>query len=621
MENKRQKPRVLATSSMLGQSKGQVTIFIILAVLIIGAVAAYFILSGDVGISEIPANMQPIYTSFLSCLEEDALTGIGLLESQAGYISLPDFEPGSDYMPFSSQLNFLGNPIPYWYYVSGNNIQKEQLPSKSEMEEDLEEFIESRVRNCEFETYYDQGFEVEQGEPGASVNIKNSEVEVDLDMNFAISLEDESVVVKDHLVSVDSKLGSLYDSAREVYEVEQESLFLEERAVDILRLYAPVDGVELTCSPLIWDANNVFDELEEAIEANTLAIGVSGDDYFDPDVSVGGEVRFLNSRYWPHSFEVNPSEESLLLANPVGNQPGLGALGFCYVPYHFVYNVRYPVLVQVQEGEEIFQFPLAVVLQNNNPREALEADAIESAVPELCQYKNTVSRVNTYDTDLNPIDAQISYECFGTKCNIGTTSSGFLQEEFPQCVNGYVIARAEGYEDARYLYSTVSEGSISIYLDRLYTKEVNLKLDNTNYNREAIIQFISNDISKTINYPDQRSVELGEGQYEIYVYIYEESSIHIGATTTEECIDVPRGVIGVLGFTKERCFDIEIPEQIISNALVGGGVTSYYFLESELSSSSSIELNTRSLPSPETIEQVQDNHVLFEENKLEISLA
>ena len=77
---------------------------------------------------KIPASIQPIYTTFLSCLEEDALVGVDILMSQGGYINLPVFEPGSAYMPFSSQLNFIGNPIPYWYYVSGNNIEKEQVP-------------------------------------------------------------------------------------------------------------------------------------------------------------------------------------------------------------------------------------------------------------------------------------------------------------------------------------------------------------------------------------------------------------------------------------------------------------------------------------------------------------
>ena len=72
--------------------------------------------------------------------------------------------------------------------------------------------------------------------------------------------------------------------------------------------------------------------------------------YFYIDAGVSDEIRFINSKDWPRNFEVSPSEGILLVANPVGNQPGLGVLGFCYVPYHFVYNVKYPVLIQVYNG-------------------------------------------------------------------------------------------------------------------------------------------------------------------------------------------------------------------------------------------------------------------------------
>src|SRR3989338_3188225 len=178
-----------------GQNKGQVTVFIIIAVVILASVLAYFLLRDSIGQVSIPADIQPAYTSFLSCLEQDTLTGISVLESQGGYISLPEFEAGSLYMPFSSQLNFLGNPIPYWYYISGNNIQKEQVPTKEEMEVQLGSFVASRISGCNFNSYYEQGFEISLATPdvnSAKVSIKDSEVEIDLDMNLGIVKENES---------------------------------------------------------------------------------------------------------------------------------------------------------------------------------------------------------------------------------------------------------------------------------------------------------------------------------------------------------------------------------------------------------------------------------------------
>jgi len=93
--------------------KGQVTIFIIIAIVLVAAVAGFFIFRGGISLDNVPASIEPIYTTFLTCLEEDALVGIDVLESQGGYIEMPVFEPGSSYMPFSSPLDFLGNPIPY----------------------------------------------------------------------------------------------------------------------------------------------------------------------------------------------------------------------------------------------------------------------------------------------------------------------------------------------------------------------------------------------------------------------------------------------------------------------------------------------------------------------------
>jgi hypothetical protein len=247
----------------------QVTIFIIIAIILVAALAVFFTLRGGLEVAEVPASIEPAYITFLNCIEEDTLVGVDILESQAGYITLPDFEPGSSYMPFSSQLNFLGNPIPYWYYVSGNNIQKEQVPSKEEMGNQIEEFIEAEISGCRFDAYYAQGFEISLGEPEASVNILGSEIVVDLDMGFGVNMENDSAFVSNHKVSVKSELGNLYDAAKTIYEEEQDSLFLEEYAVDTLRLYAPVDGIELTCSPLVWNAEEIFDELQEAIEVNT----------------------------------------------------------------------------------------------------------------------------------------------------------------------------------------------------------------------------------------------------------------------------------------------------------------------------------------------------------------
>jgi len=239
---------------------------------------------------------------------------------------------------------------------------------------------------------------------------------------------------------------------------------------------------------------------------------------------------------------------------------------------------------------------------------------VEIGVPELCKYKNTLVDVNVYDTNLKPIEAEVSYDCLGVECDIGKTESGSFVEEFPQCVNGYVRAKAEGFEEGKYLYSTTEPGSVDIILDKLYKLDVNL-----NKGDNAIISFVSDDVSKTIVYPEQKSVELSEGQYEISVYVYKNSSLNLAETTHEQCVEVPQsGLGGLFGLTKDECFEVKMPAQIISNALSGGGKENYYVLESELAGSNVIEINAGSLPTPKSIEELQNNYILFEDMGLDI---
>lgn len=614
--------QVQSASSMLARSKrSQVTIFIIIGIVIIAIVGVVLIFaSSSKNTQDLPKSLEPVYESFLTCLEGESSLGIGLLLDQGGYIELPNFEPGSFYSPFSSQLDFVGTDIPYWYYISGNNIQKEQVPRRSDMEKQLTDFVSSRIGRCNFDDYYAQGFSIKNGEPKASAAIRDGEVEVNLNMDLSLSNDDESTVIKDHRLVLRSNLGSMYDSALEVYKKQQQEMFLEKYGLDILGLYAPMEGVELTCSPLIWNADEIFKNLSNAIETNTLALKTKGDkkDYFVVK-GIDANARFVNLKNWAHSYEVNPTEGPIMMSTPVGNQPGLGILGFCYVDYHFVYNLMYPVVIQIIDGDETFQFPVAVVIKGNKAREPLSAKAENVEIPDFCKYKNTPYQIKTYNVDGGRVDADISYECSNTNCYIGKTENGILNANFPQCVNGRVLARASGYEDGKSIVSILNQGSSSIYLDKINQFNVSLKLDGRAYTKEAMISFVSNGTSSTIFYPDQKSISLSGGDYEVQVQIYRNSTLKLGSSITQQCVDVPRGVIGgIFGLTRKKCFDVEIPDQIISNALSGGGKQNYYISSNQVNKYKNIEISAQSLPNPDSLEQLQLNYLLYEDKSLEI---
>jgi hypothetical protein len=614
--------------------KAQLSAFIILAIILVAVVVAFFMLRGKLFEPQIPAEMEPVYSYYLSCIDQETANGASILGEQGGYINLPDFSPGSDYMPFSSQLNFLGMGVPYWYYVSGNGIFEEQIPSKEKMQEELNIYVEENLADCDFSSFEKQGFEVYFNKPSVETTIKDNSILVDVNQDLLIKKEDSSWRSLKHSTFVQSSLGRFYDLAKKIYLNNKQTMFLENYGLDILRLNAPVDGSEIGCSPKIWSINNIRNDLITALEANIPAIKLKGDyysksdPYFVRDIgeSVDAEVNFMYSPSWPAKIDVWPNpEDNLLIAEPIGLQEGLGMLGFCYTPYHFVYDFAFPVMVQLYSGAEMFQFPVVVSIDKNKPRQALDASSMPAVVPTLCEHKNTRVSVSTYNTNLDPVNAEIKFKCFDTVCSIGKTQTNneeaVLLAEFPQCQNGYVIASAPGYKTEKYMLSTIQENSAIILLNKEYNLTIEVQENGglIASSKYSVITFTKGEEIKTVSYPDMKDIELTEGEYEIRAYVYTNSNIQLAGSQSQKCVEVPKsGVIGFFGGTEEKCFNFEIPSQIVSFAVSGGGTQGYYISESELAGSKKIIIDATSFGTPAKVEDLQLNYNRVESDGLNI---
>src|SRR3989344_7427096 len=159
---------------------GQVAIFVIIAIVIVVGIVVYFLARGSIGVSSIPADLKPVFDYYEGCVEKEVKAAISLAGSQGGYVDVPDYNPGSEYAPFSSQLNFLGFPVPYWYYISGNGVIKEQQPSKDSIQGEIERYINENIEKCNFDQFYQQGYDIEFGEAVAEVKIEDNKIGITL---------------------------------------------------------------------------------------------------------------------------------------------------------------------------------------------------------------------------------------------------------------------------------------------------------------------------------------------------------------------------------------------------------------------------------------------------------
>ena len=628
--------RNLATSK-----RSQVAVFIIIAIVILGSALIYFILTRDKGPGIATAEFRRAFDYFAGCIDSEVSIASELSETQAGYVKLPEFSPGSDYAPFSSQLDFLGSAVPYWYYVSGNGVVKEQFLAKQEIEAQIEESLKENLK-CDFSAFRSEGYEIELGKLEPDVKISDYSIKTKMQASMKVSRGNLTQTKKAHEIETDSRLGRLYGIATKIYNKEKEEAFLEEYGIDVLYLYAPVVGVEVSCSPKTWNFINVSGELRSAIEANTQSIKIGkakqakqdeADRYFAINVSGVAlreteSVNFIYMDEFPSRIEVWPAKNNLMIAEPVGLQEGLGILGFCYVPYSFVYDMAYPVLVQVYDREEVFQFPVSVVIQKNVAREALPAAIEPEESEEICAKANTRTDIYTYSNTLAPVEADIDFKCFNDVCDIGRTITNAdgeakLSEALPQCVNAVITAKADGYKEMKKIASTNEESSVDILMDRLYAMQVEIFVDGKplGENETALIHFDDGTETQSMLYPEQTNISIAENYYNITLYVFKASQITLPASTTRQCAEVLReGLLGFFGVKKEQCYEVTFPEQIASNILYAGGRASYYLLESEMQDLQKIEIYADSIGMPQKAEDLPKIYEEFEIKNIDIAL-
>lgn len=608
--------------------RGQLTVLIIVALVIVAGILIYFFVKNNAKIESVPAELAPIYSYYDSCIEEQTREAIDIAGTQGGKIYIDSYDPASDYAPFSSQLNFLGFPVPYWYYVSGNGLIKEQVPTKNSIQEEIARYVDENIGKCNFDQFYQQGYDIGIGKAVAEAIIDDTKVSVTLNSPISVSKGEGSAKKSVHKIEVNSKLGKFYTLAKEIYDKQKNEAFLENYSLDVLYNYAPVDGVEVTCSPKIWKTREVVDELKKGLEANIDALKFEGgnyelknkeEKYFVIDKNVDENVNMLYSSGWPTKISVvgQGVDNELMVAETVGNQQGLGMMGFCYAPYHFVYDVSFPVMVQIYDNEELFQFPFAVIIDKNMPRKAIFSNEVDNETYDLCAFKTQNLQVNVYDVSLQKKDAEISYGCFDQKCDLGKTQDGIFVGKAPACVNGYLYVKADNYTENKQMFSTNSESSADVILDKEFDVKISLEVGGKPLNGQAIVIF---DGVKSVSaaLPDASEIKLSEGSYNVSVYVYGNSSIIIPESKKTQCTEVPQsGISGFFGGTKEQCFDITLPETKIDYALMGGGKSETYLFADSLAKGE-LKINVNEFKNPASVDDLQYNYELFDQTGVEI---
>ncbi len=211
------------------RKRGQVTIFIIIAVIIVAAVSLYFIFRESFNVEEpVYIESTQVYNFVQECIDQTLEGTIVNVSRQGGY-------SGYTYL---EKTNEEGTT---YYILDGKNY----MPSKKRVETEISKYFERKFFLCTRHFIDFPEYRIEEGLLETSIEINNENVFLRADYPLTIRKEKDVSRFEDFESEIDVRLGIVYDS---VYDFIQQQRNYEE-------------GICLSCLDLAIE-NEIYIEMK-----------------------------------------------------------------------------------------------------------------------------------------------------------------------------------------------------------------------------------------------------------------------------------------------------------------------------------------------------------------------
>lgn len=201
--------------------RGQVSIFIIIGVIVIGIIAFYFVSTGKANIF-VGEKTETNPTAFLySCIDNKIRESINILSSQGGYIS----NPLNKTFKFNEEEGF--KDISYLCYTQNNYLpcvnQKPLLMRhlKKEIKNYISEDMESCFNSLKM-SFEKQNFDVDMKYNGFEVKLMPKKVIIETDSELTLSKTGESSTKENFKIILPSRFYELAEVVQEIVAQEGE---------------------------------------------------------------------------------------------------------------------------------------------------------------------------------------------------------------------------------------------------------------------------------------------------------------------------------------------------------------------------------------------------------------
>jgi hypothetical protein len=426
--------------------KGQLALFIILAIIIVGAGILYYYGSRK---PQTPADNTPTVTQLNeyqrslkdyvdSCLQQIVLDGVEILRIQGGYIYLENISTLQ--VPSRGSVIEMENGVPVIRVGTGTNLvgywltnDKVSFPSVNYMEFQLQRYIEQRMPLCvqDFTAFKKQGWIVDAKNPKAYVMIRQT---VETGIIYPITFVKNGEWKLDTFeYSVPIKLATIQNLAEEITVHEYYTHYLERQTKRWIGYYQGVDEKLLPpfqatissteCETVNWQKPDVKEKVSSIITTYTPEIRLAGTTFMQRHSTDAVEQAVINqftekfllydygSMSVQHTFnpsvawdfDIYPRSGETIKPDKYTGK-GIPFLPqICNIKYAYKYFLSYPVIVEISDPESAqidiqahrfishggytFDLPLQVFICGNQERECVAKPQyfvdVENAVKNL----------------------------------------------------------------------------------------------------------------------------------------------------------------------------------------------------------------------------------------------
>lgn len=178
--------------------KGQVTIFIIIAVLLIAFAALFLILKDRLGI--FAPQSDPVYLFTKDCIEDTGKDAILYITKNGGYL-----------YPITLSTN---DGLPYYYY---NN--QSYLPTKERIADEISAYMEQTLSYCIDDFSDFPGLNITEGEVEVGTTINDEEVV--FNARYPITVKNGDIITRFedfNDIKIIARVGILYNSVEKMIQ-------------------------------------------------------------------------------------------------------------------------------------------------------------------------------------------------------------------------------------------------------------------------------------------------------------------------------------------------------------------------------------------------------------------